>query len=80
GFSNYAPLGGQLAPNASSIFAPCSGTPLQNFPADIDRQFRPQVRSLRVATPWDVGADELAGVPVPVTPLLGLWSCVGTTG
>jgi hypothetical protein len=83
GFSNFAPLGGQLAPNASSIFAPCSGTLLQNFPADVDGQFRPLVRTLRLATPWDVGADELTpGVPVLISPANAAapWSCVGTTG
>jgi hypothetical protein len=83
GFSNFAPLGGQPFPNASSIFAPCSGTLVQNFPADIDRQFRPQVRTVRVATPWDIGADELApGVPVPISPSNPAfpWSCAGTTG
>jgi parallel beta-helix repeat protein len=83
GFSNFAPLGGQPTPNASSIFAPCSGTVLQNFPADVDGQFRPLVRTLRVATPWDVGADELTpGVPILISPANAVapWSCVGTTG
>ena len=32
---------------------------------DYDGQFRPQLRTLRVRTPWDLGADELPGVPVP---------------
>jgi hypothetical protein len=34
--------------------------------SDYDRQFRPQLRTLRVTTPWDLGADELPGVPVPL--------------
>jgi parallel beta-helix repeat protein len=82
GFSNFA-APGQLLPNASSIFAPCGGTIAQNFPADIDGQFRPLVRTLRVATPWDVGADEVSpGVPVLISPSnpVAPWSCVGTTG
>jgi hypothetical protein len=56
---------------------------LQNFPADVDGQFRPLVRTLRVATPWDVGADELTpGVPILISPANAVapWSCVGTTG
>jgi hypothetical protein len=32
--------------------------------ADYDGQFRPQLRTLRVTTPWDLGADELPGIPV----------------
>jgi hypothetical protein len=26
---------------------------------DYDGQFRPQLRSLRLLTPWDIGADEI---------------------
>jgi large repetitive protein len=77
GFSNLAFVGGPLlappgqqTPNASSILAPCSGTVAQNLPADFDGQWRPQERTLRVRTPWDVGADELAGLARPV-PSLG---------
>jgi len=33
---------------------------------DYDGQYRPQLRTLRVLTPWDLGADELPGVPVPL--------------
>jgi hypothetical protein len=38
---------------------------------------------LRLATPWDVGADEMTpGVPVLISPSnpVAPWSCVGTTG
>jgi hypothetical protein len=40
-------------------------------PGDIDGDFRPMLRTTRVATPWDLGADELLGLPVPfiVSPL-----------
>jgi large repetitive protein len=34
--------------------------------ADYDGQFRPQLRTLRLTTPWDLGADELPGLPVPL--------------
>jgi large repetitive protein len=71
GFSDLAaPAPASQTPNASSILAPCSGTAAQSYPADFDRQWRPQVRTLRVRTPWDLGADELAGVPVPIPRLL----------
>jgi hypothetical protein len=33
---------------------------------DYDRQFRPQLRTLRLFTPWDLGADELPGLPIPI--------------
>jgi len=65
GYSDLAfptPLS-QTPSNTTSVLAPCSGTLLQAFPADFDRQLRPQLRTLRVRTPWDIGADELAGVP-----------------
>ena len=31
---------------------------------DYDSQFRPNLRTLRLLTPWDLGADELPGVPI----------------
>jgi Polysaccharide lyase family 4, domain II len=34
---------------------------------DYDSQYRPQLRTLRLLTPWDLGADELPGVPVVLT-------------
>jgi hypothetical protein len=73
GYSNLsaAPPAAQT-PNTAAILAPCSGTLLQTYPADYDGQFRPQVRTVRLRTPWDLGADEVAGVPVPIpltTPL-----------
>ena len=36
------------------------------YPADFDRQFRPQLRiNAQARTPWDIGADELPGVGTP---------------
>jgi hypothetical protein len=35
--------------------------------ADIDGNFRPMLRTLRTRTPWDLGADELPGLPVPLS-------------
>ena len=37
---------------------------------DFDSQYRPQQRTIRIRTPWDLGADELPGVPVILTPPL----------
>jgi hypothetical protein len=37
---------------------------------DYDSQYRPQLRTLRALTPWDLGADELPGVPIPLAPPL----------
>jgi hypothetical protein len=37
------------------------------IPGDIDGQFRPMLRTLRLTTPWDLGADELLGVPIVLT-------------
>jgi hypothetical protein len=74
GFSNLAtpaPLG--QTPNASAILAPCSGTLAQSYPGDYDRQFRPQLRvNARVRTPWDLGADELAGTGTPAPRTLAI--------
>jgi hypothetical protein len=37
-----------------------------SYPADIDREFRPQLRvNARARTPWDMGADELPGTGTP---------------
>jgi polysaccharide lyase family 4-like protein len=63
-------------PPPGSVLAPCSGTLAQlgsgtGYPADFDRQWRPQTRTLRVRTPWDMGADELAGVPNPIPLITG---------
>ena len=67
GFSNLAAAAPLVqTPNAAAILAPCSGTAAQGYPAYFDRQFRPQIRTLRVRTPWDIGADELAGVGIPI--------------
>ena len=59
------PLGALLPCTGGGIQAP-SGTPATGGQGDYDSQFRPQLRSLRVLTPWDLGADELAGVPLPL--------------
>jgi hypothetical protein len=71
GYSDYpAPRTG------ASTLAPCSVTNSpQPFGADFDRQSRPQLRSLRVLTPWDIGADEVPGANIPFL----AWSCGGTT-
>src|SRR5262249_35271283 len=37
---------------------------------DYDGQYRPLQRTLRTRTPWDLGADELPGTIVPLTPPL----------
>jgi large repetitive protein len=37
---------------------------------DYDGQYRPQQRTLRIRTPWDLGADELPGIPVLLAPPL----------
>jgi len=44
--------------SATAVAAPAG------IPGDVDGQFRPMLRTLRVNTPWDQGADELVGVPV----------------
>ena len=62
------------SPAPATALNPCTGagiqapslTPALGGQGDYDRQYRPQLRSLRVRTPWDLGADELAGVPVPL--------------
>jgi hypothetical protein len=68
GFSNLAAPapGGTQTPNATSVLAPCSGTLAQAYPADFDRQLRPQLRTTRTRTPWDIGADELAGIALRI--------------
>jgi hypothetical protein len=50
---------------ARGIQAP-TGVPSATNPGggDYDSQYRPQQRTIRVRTPWDLGADELPGVPV----------------
>jgi large repetitive protein len=44
------------------------GTPSATNPGggDFDSQFRPQLRTLRFLTLWDLGADELPGLPIPL--------------
>jgi hypothetical protein len=69
GFSNLAtpaPLV-QTPSNTTSILAPCSGTSGQAYPADYDRELRPQLRTnAQVRTTWDIGADERPGTNLPV--------------
>jgi large repetitive protein len=68
---NFAAM--SQTPGASSILAPCSGTLAQSYPADYDRQFRPQLRvNARVRVPWDIGADELAGTGTPAPRTLAI--------
>jgi hypothetical protein len=47
-YSNFPAL-----PNGSSVLAPL---------VDYDGQVRPQLRTARLATPWDIGADEVPGL------------------
>ena len=53
---------GEITPASSPANATGGG--------DYDSQYRPQQRTARVRTPWDLGADELPGVPVTLTPPL----------
>jgi hypothetical protein len=61
------------APLNRGIEAP-SGVPSATNPGggDYDSQFRPQLRTFRLLTPWDLGADELPGIPVTLPPALSL--------
>jgi large repetitive protein len=83
GFSNYGP-GGAQNPNASSVFAPCSGTAQPGLPADFDQQWRPRrPNQSNTATPWERGADELqagSAILIPSSPGFN-WSvnCSTTT-
>jgi hypothetical protein len=55
------------SPAPLTALLPCTGGGIQapnGLNADYDGQFRPYLRSLRIRTPWDLGADELTGVPV----------------
>jgi hypothetical protein len=68
GYSNLAALPPLTqTPNpTTAILAPCGGTAAQSYPADFDRQTRPNLRiNNQVRTPWDIGADELAGAGTP---------------
>jgi large repetitive protein len=60
-----APFTAMLPCTGGGIQAP-SGIPATGGQGDYDGQYRPQLRSLRVLTPWDLGADELPGVPLPL--------------
>jgi hypothetical protein len=62
-------------PTPVMALSPCTGTGIQApysgpsllspTPGDYDGQYRPVLRTLRMRTPWDLGADEvLPGVPV----------------
>ncbi|MBO0845449.1 MAG: hypothetical protein J2P22_08555 [Nocardioides sp.] len=52
--------------SAAAVAAPGGLPLLDNGFGDFDGQYRPQLRTLRATTPWDQGADELLGVPVPI--------------
>lgn len=58
-----APAGALSACTGGGIQAPTL-TPSLGGLGDYDGQYRPMLRTLRVRTPWDLGADELIGVPV----------------
>ncbi len=60
-------------PTPINALTPCTGGGIQapsgTPPAgqgDYDGQYRPQLRTLRLLTPWDLGADELPGLPIPL--------------
>jgi hypothetical protein len=53
------PVPANLTACGATVVAAPSG-----IPGDIDGDFRPMLRTFRVTTPWDLGADELPGVPV----------------
>jgi hypothetical protein len=56
-----------LAACASGGIQAPTGTPGNSTGGgDYDSQFRPQLRTLRALTPWDLGADELPGIPIPI--------------
>jgi hypothetical protein len=56
--------------NLTACAAAAIGAPT-GIPGDIDGEFRPMLRTTRVTTPWDLGADELVGVPVLLPAALG---------
>jgi hypothetical protein len=55
-------------PVPANVFACAAGVvgAPTGTPGDVDGQFRPNLRTLRLTTPWDLGADELPGLPVPL--------------
>jgi large repetitive protein len=63
-------------PAPASALGPCAGGGIQapvGVPSaanpgggDYDSQYRPMLRTFRIRTPWDLGADELPGLPVPL--------------
>jgi hypothetical protein len=62
-----APVTALLACTGGGIQAPVGVPSATNLGGgDYDSQYRPQLRTLRVRTPWDLGADELPGVPLPL--------------
>jgi len=59
------------SPPPAGALLPCTGGGIQapsGTPGDYDGQYRPQQRIFlpltRLRTPWDLGADELPGVPI----------------
>jgi hypothetical protein len=60
-----APITALAACTGGGIQAPTLSVALGGL-GDYDGQYRPQLRTLRVRTPWDLGADELPGVPLPL--------------
>jgi len=60
-----APATALLACTGGGIQAPTLSVALGGL-GDYDGQYRPQLRTLRVRTPWDLGADELPGIPIPL--------------
>jgi large repetitive protein len=55
------------SPPPATALNPCTGGGIQapvGTPGDFDGNFRPQLRTGRNRTPWDLGADELPGTVV----------------
>jgi len=48
---------------------PCAATAVAAPTVDVDGGIRPNLASVRLATPWDLGADERPGIPIPLFPL-----------
>jgi len=62
-------------PATAAALLACTGGGIQaplGTNSDIDGQFRPQVRTARLFTRWDLGADELPGSTPPLPLLAGL--------
>jgi len=50
---------------------PCGSVAVAAPTVDVDGAARPNLSSFRLTTPWDLGADERPGLPVPL-PILAV--------